>query len=110
MKKAEPDSTLKIEERIKNLRNRDKIQRQDLNKNEIPEWADPEREETLNWEVRDFLEERNIALGVLLRSASHVTDMQAATSHVQREEVVVEAINEIQRLRVVAKEGTNKWG
>jgi len=29
-----------------------------------------------------------------VRSASHVTDMQAATSHVQREEVVVEAMNE----------------
>lgn len=43
-----------------------------------------------------------------MRSASHVTDMQAATSHVQREEVVVEAINEIQRLCVVAKERTNE--
>lgn len=39
-----------------------------------------------------------------MRSAWHVTDMQAATSHVQREEVVVEAMNEIKSKGVVASE------
>lgn len=37
--------------------------------------------------LRDLVEERNMACEVLGRSASHVTDMQAATSHVQRDEV-----------------------
>lgn len=40
--------------------------------------------------LRDLLEEGKVAYGVLERSESHVTDMQAATSQVQKGEAMEE--------------------
>ena len=53
--------------------------------------------------LRDLFEYPNAAFGVLVRSASHVNDMQAATSHVQRGEATEAEVGMVEKSKTQMK-------